>query len=369
VHVVIGTRPEAIKLFPVVRALRADGRFAVRVCVSGQHPDMVHGVLALAGLAADRNIALARDGDGLDALTAALLVALGQAIDEERPDWVLVQGDTATAMAGALAAYYRKVPVAHVEAGLRSGDIHHPWPEEVNRRIIATIAARHFAPTQAAVAALRAENIPEAAIHLTGNTIVDALQWVGRRLGEQPALAAGLDGLAARFAGKRIVAVTSHRRENIGDGMGAIAGAVRRLAARPDTAVIWPIHPNPAVGAPVRAELAGLDNIALIEPLDYPHFVRLLTMAALVLTDSGGVQEEAPVLGKPVLVLRRTTERGEGVEAGTALLVGTDSERIVAAATVLLDDPAAYARMARAHRPHGDGRAAERIVAVLGARV
>ena len=369
VHVVIGTRPEAIKLFPVVRALRADGRFAVRVCVSGQHPDMVHGVLALAGLAADRNIALARDGDGLDALTAALLVALGQAIDEERPDWVLVQGDTATAMAGALAAYYRKVPVAHVEAGLRSGDIHHPWPEEVNRRIIATIAARHFAPTQAAVAALRAENIAEAAIHLTGNTIVDALQWVGRRLGEQPALAAGLDGLAARFAGKRIVAVTSHRRENIGDGMGAIAGAVRRLAARPDTAVIWPIHPNPAVGAPVRAELAGLDNIALIEPLDYPHFVRLLTMAALVLTDSGGVQEEAPVLGKPVLVLRRMTERGEGVEAGTALLVGTDTERIVATATALLDDPAAYARMAWAHRPHGDGRAAERIVAVLGARV
>jgi UDP-N-acetylglucosamine 2-epimerase (non-hydrolysing) len=277
----------------------------------------------------------------------------------------VVQGDTATAMAGALAAYYRKVPVAHVEAGLRSGNIHHPWPEEINRRIIGTIAALHCAPTETAAEALRRENTDPATVHVTGNTVIDALHWITARIAAEPQLAAGLAALERRFAGKRVIGVTSHRRENFGDGMQAIAEAIRRLAARPDVAVIFPVHLNPNVRKVMNVELAGLDNVALLEPLDYPHFARLLDVAYLMLTDSGGVQEEAPALGKPVLVMRETTERPEGVAAGTARLVGTDADRIVAEAGRLLDDPAAYSAMARAHNPFGDGRSAARIVELL----
>ena len=362
---VFGTRPEAIKLFPLVHALAADARFASRVCVSGQHRGMLDQVLAIAGLAPDHDLDLMRPDQSLDALTAALLTGLGRVLDEERPDWVVVQGDTATAMAGALAAYYRKVPVAHVEAGLRSGNIHHPWPEEVNRKVIGTIAALHCAPTETAAAALRRENVDPATIHVTGNTVIDALHWITARIAEQPELAAGLAELEQRFAGRRIIGVTSHRRENFGEGMQAIAEAIRRLAARPDVAVIFPVHLNPNVRQVMNAELAGLDNVALLEPLDYPHFARLLGLADLMLTDSGGVQEEAPALGKPVLVMRETTERPEGVEAGTARLVGTDAARIVAEAERLLDDAPAYAAMARAHNPFGDGRSAGRIAELL----
>jgi UDP-N-acetylglucosamine 2-epimerase (non-hydrolysing) len=288
-------------------------------------------------------------------------------MDEERPDWVVVQGDTATAMAGALAAYYRKVPVAHVEAGLRSGNIHHPWPEEINRRIIGPIAALHCAPTATAAEALRRETIDPATVHVTGNTVIDALRWITARIAERPELASGLADLERRFAGKRVIGVTSHRRENFGDGMQAIAEAIRRLAARPDVAVVFPVHLNPNVRSVMDRELAGLDSVALIEPLDYPHFARLLDLAYLMLTDSGGVQEEAPALGKPVLVMRETTERPEGIAAGTARLVGTDPDRIVAEAERLLDDEAAYAAMARAHNPFGDGRSAGRIVELLAA--
>ena len=362
---VFGTRPEAIKLFPLVHALKADARFDSRVCVSGQHRGMLDQVLEIAEVVPDHDLDLMRPDQSLDALTAGLLTGIGTVIDRERPDWIVVQGDTATAMAGALAAYYRQIPVAHVEAGLRSGDIHHPWPEEINRRVIGTIAALHCAPTETAAAALRRENVDPATIHVTGNTVIDALHWITGRIAEQPSLASGLAELERRFAGKRIVGVTSHRRESFGEGMQAIAQAIRRLAARPDVAVIFPVHLNPNVREVMNRELAGLDNVALIEPLDYPHFARLLGLAYLMLSDSGGVQEEAPALGKPVLVMRETTERPEGVAAGTARLVGTDADRIVAEAERLLDDPAAYAAMARAHNPFGDGRSIPRIVELL----
>ena len=362
---IFGTRPEAIKLFPLVHALAADARFASRVCVSGQHRGMLDQVLEISGVAPDHDLDLMRPDQSLDALTAGLLTGLGRVMDAERPDRVVVQGDTATAMAGAMAAYYRKIPVAHVEAGLRSGDIHHPWPEEVNRKVIGTIAALHLAPTETAAEALRRENVEPATIHVTGNTVIDALHWITARIAEQPELASGLAELERRFAGRRVIGVTSHRRESFGEGMQAIAAAIRRLAAREDVAVIFPVHLNPNVRAVMSAGLAGLDNVALIEPLDYPHFARLLDVAHLMLTDSGGVQEEAPALGKPVLVMRETTERPEGVEAGTARLVGTDADRIVAEAERLLDDERAYAAMSRAHNPFGDGKSAGRIVELL----
>jgi UDP-N-acetylglucosamine 2-epimerase (non-hydrolysing) len=364
---IFGTRPEAIKLFPLVHALEADERFDSRVCVSAQHRAMLDQVLAVAGIAPDHDLDLMQPDQSLDALTAALLTGLGRVMDAERPDWVVVQGDTATAMTGAIAAYYRKIPVAHVEAGLRSGNIHHPWPEEVNRKVIGTIAALHCAPTATAAEALRRENVSPAMIHVTGNTVIDALHWITTRIAAEPGLAGGLAKLERRFAGKRVVGVTSHRRENFGDGMEAIAEAIRRLAARDDLAMIFPVHLNPNVRSVMTERLAGLDNVALIEPLDYPHFARLLDISSLVLTDSGGVQEEAPALGKPVLVMRETTERPEGVEAGTARLVGTDADRIVAEAERLLDDEAAYAAMARAHNPFGDGGSAARIADLLAA--
>jgi UDP-N-acetylglucosamine 2-epimerase (non-hydrolysing) len=362
---IFGTRPEAIKLFPLVHALEEDVRFVSRVCVSAQHRGMLDQVLGIAGIVPDHDLDLMRPDQSLDALTAALLTGLGAVMDAEKPDWVVVQGDTATAMTGALAAYYRKIPVAHVEAGLRSGNIHHPWPEEVNRKVIGTIAALHCAPTETAAEALRRENVDPATIHVTGNTVIDALHWITARIAKAPELASGLADLEQRFAGKRIIGVTSHRRESFGEGMQAIAAAIRRLAARDDVAVLFPVHLNPHVRQVMERELAGLDNVALIEPLDYPHFARLLGLATLMLTDSGGVQEEAPALGKPVLVMRETTERPEGVAAGTAKLVGTDSDTIVAEAERLLDDQAAYAAMARAHNPFGDGKSAGRIVELL----
>jgi UDP-N-acetylglucosamine 2-epimerase (non-hydrolysing) len=362
---IFGTRPEAIKLFPLIHALAADSRFTSRVCVSGQHRAMLDQVLQIADVTPDHDLDLMRPELTLDGLTAALLTGLGQVMDAERPDWVVVQGDTATAMTGALAAYYRKIPVCHVEAGLRSGNIHHPWPEEVNRKVIGTIAALHCAPTETAATALWAENVDPATVHVIGNTVIDALHWITARIAREPQLAGGLAELEQRFAGKRIIGVTSHRRESFGEGMAQIAAAIRRLATRPDVAVIFPVHLNPNVRLLMERELAGLDRVAVLEPLDYPHFARLLTLADLMLTDSGGVQEEAPALGKPVLVMRETTERPEGIAAGTAKLVGTDAATIVAAAERLLDDPAAYAAMARAHNPFGDGHSARRIVELL----
>ena len=362
---IFGTRPEAIKLFPVVRALQAVPGLTVRTCVTAQHRGLLDQVLAIAGLTPDVDLDLMEPGQSLDRLTARLLTGLGEVMDAEKPDRVIVQGDTATAMVGALAAYYRKVPVAHVEAGLRSGDIYQPWPEEVNRRIVAPIADLHFAPTETAANALRRENIDPATIHVTGNTVIDALHWTRERIAADPALAAGLDPIAARFADKRIVLVTTHRRENFGGGMEEIARAIGRIADRPDVAVVFPCHPNPNVVSVMDAMLGDRPNVARIEPLDYPTFIRALDLCHIVLSDSGGVQEEAPALGKPVLVMRETTERPEGVEAGTARLVGPHAERIVSEISTLLDDKAAHQAMARAHNPFGDGHAATRIARVV----
>ncbi|MDP3906144.1 non-hydrolyzing UDP-N-acetylglucosamine 2-epimerase [Novosphingobium sp.] len=363
--VVFGTRPEAIKLFPVIAALTADPRFTPVVCVSAQHRGMLDQVLEIAGIVPDHDLDLMKPDQTLDGLTAALLTGLGGVMDAVQPARVIVQGDTATAMAGALAAYYRKLPVDHVEAGLRSGNIYQPWPEEVNRKIIGTMASLHFAPTETAANALKREAVDPARVHVTGNTVIDALHWVTARIAADPSLASGLGELETRFAGKRIIGVTSHRRENFGGGLEAIAEAVRQIAARPDVAIIFPVHPNPNVRKVMDHALAGLDNVALIEPLDYPHFARLLSLAEIMLTDSGGVQEEAPALGKPVLVMRETTERPEGVEAGTAKLVGTETARIVTEIFTLLDDKAVYEAMARAHNPFGDGHSARRIVELL----
>jgi len=362
---VFGTRPEAIKLFPVIHALEADSRFESRVCVTGQHRAMLDQVLALAGIEPDHDLNLMQADQSLDRLTAVLMSHLGPVMDDEAPDWVVVQGDTTSAMTAALCAYYRQIPVCHVEAGLRSGDIHQPWPEEVNRKVISAIAALHCAPTETAAAALASEKLDPATVHVTGNTVIDALGWITARTQREPELVADLARLERRFAGKRIVAVTCHRRESFGAGMEAIAAALSRLAARGDVALVFPLHPNPNVSAVMRERLGGLDNVALIEPLDYPQFARLLAISTLALTDSGGVQEEAPAFGTPVLVMRETTERPEGVTAGTARLVGTDADRIVAEVERLLGDEAALQQMGRAHNPFGDGRSAGRIVELL----
>jgi len=361
---IFGTRPEAIKMFPVVNALRAEPTLDVRVCVTAQHRAMLDQVLALAGIVPDIDLDLMRAGQSLDQLSAALLTSLGPVLDAEKPDRIVVQGDTATAMIGALSGYYRKIPVAHVEAGLRSGDNYNPWPEEVNRKVVGSIADLHFAPTQTAGDALRREGVDPATIHETGNTVIDALLHTRNRLQTQPNHGAGLDPVAARLKGKRIVAVTSHRRENF-HAMTAIAEAVARLAARDDVAVVFPVHPNPNVRSAMDARLRGVEDVEILEPLDYPHFVRLLDLCDIVLTDSGGVQEEAPALGKPVIVMRETTERPEGVAAGTALLVGTDPARIVRETFRLLDDASAYDAMAHAHSPYGDGHASTRIAGII----
>ncbi len=361
VMVIFGTRPEAIKLFPVINALKNQSDVACEVVVSAQHREMLDQVLSISGIVPDHDLDLMQPGQSLDALTARLLEAIGAVLDRAKPDRVVVQGDTATAMVGALAAYYRKIPVSHVEAGLRSHNIYQPWPEEVNRKIVGTIADQHFAPTEVSAAALKAEAIAPDSIFVTGNTVIDALHWVTDRISHRPELAAGLADIEARFAGKKIIGITTHRRENFGDGMDNIAEAIRSIAARDDVACIFPVHLNPNVRKVMDEKLGGLDNVAMIEPLDYPHFARLLSISHIMLTDSGGVQEEAPALGKPVLVMRETTERPEGVTAGTAKLIGTDKDRIISEIFTLLDDDAAYSAMARAHNPFGDGKASQRI--------
>lgn len=360
-----GTRPEAIKMFPVVHALKDRGGLDVRVAVTAQHRELLDQVLHIGQVVPDIDLNLMTPGQALDGLAATILTRFGAVLDAWQPERVIVHGDTLTTMMVTLSSYFRKIPVAHVEAGLRSGDIYSPWPEEVNRKVTAVVADLNFAPTQAAAEALLRENVAASTIHVTGNTVIDALEATNRRLAVEPSLASGLDPLARRFAGRRIIALTAHRRENFGAGMANIAAAVARIAEREDVAVIFPVHPNPNVGGVMRQALGERDNIALVEPLDYPHFVRLMGMAEVLLTDSGGVQEEAPSLGKPVLVMRDTTERPEGIAAGTARLVATDPDRIVAETLRLLDDPAAYAAMAEAHNPYGDGQAADRIAAAV----
>ena len=366
--VTFGTRPEAIKMFPVVHALREHAQLDVRVAVTAQHRELLDQVLQIADLVPDIDLDLMTQGQSLDQLAARLLIECGAALDEWQPDRVLVHGDTLTTMVVTLSAYFRQIPVGHVEAGLRSGNIYSPWPEEVNRKVTACVADLNFAPTPAAAAALRAEGIDEADIEVTGNTVIDALLATRAALRREPELATALDPYARRFAGKRIIAVTAHRRENFGEGMAAIASALGQLADREDVAIIFPVHPNPNVRPVMEAALAGHPRVALIEPLDYPNFVRLMELADILLTDSGGVQEEGPGLGKPVLVMRDTTERPEGVAAGTAILVGTDTKRIVGETSRLLEDAEAYRAMAQAHNPYGDGRAARRIADSVASR-
>jgi len=361
VVVIFGTRPEAIKLFPVIRALLKRTGLQTLSCVTAQHREMLDQVLEIAEITPDYDLDLMRADQSLDELTGRLLTGIGETLDKIKPQRVVVQGDTATAMCGALAAYYRKIPVSHVEAGLRSYNIYHPWPEEVNRKIIGTIADQHFAPTETSANALRKENVAEDQISITGNTVIDALLTTTKMVGDNVRLDSELQSLFQKFSDKNIIGVTSHRRENFGDGLSNIASALREIAQRDDVALIFPVHLNPNVRAIMNDALGGLDNVALIEPLDYPNFVGLLGACKFMLTDSGGVQEEAPALGKPVLVMRDTTERPEGITAGTAKLVGTDREMIIKEANKLLDNKEYYQSMAQAHNPFGDGKSSERI--------
>lgn len=367
---VFGTRPEAIKMAPVVKALAAAEDVEARVCVTGQHREMLDQVLALFRIVPDYDLAIMQQGQTLGDVTSAVLKGLDSVLAEFRPDIVLVHGDTTTTLAASLAAYYRQAPVGHVEAGLRTGNIYSPWPEEINRKVTGSIAELHFAPTSQSRANLRREGVPDAQIIVTGNTVIDALQDVVKLIDEDATLSAGLaDHFGAAIApdngNRRMILVTGHRRESFGDGFERICEALARLSEQPNVDIVYPVHLNPNVKEPVERLLGGRDNIHLIPPQDYLPFVYLMSRATLIITDSGGVQEEAPSLGKPVLVMRDTTERPEAVEAGTVKLVGTDVETIVASAMELLENPQAYAGMSRAHNPYGDGLAAERILGAL----
>lgn len=363
--VIFGTRPEAVKLFPVIKALSQYPDMHTETLVSGQHRQMLDQVLSISGIVPDYDLNLMQKGQSLDTITSHLLQTIGKVLDRAKPDRVIVQGDTVTAMVGALAAYYRKIPVSHVEAGLRSQDIYQPWPEEVNRKIIGNIAHQHFAATEIAAAALRAQSIPPNSIFVTGNTVIDALHWVLKRIAQDPSLILDLAPLEDRFRGRKIITITAHRRENFGAGMANIAAAIKAIAARDDVACIFPVHMNPHVRAVMHAALGNVPNVAMIEPLNYPSFARLLSISYIILTDSGGVQEEAPALGKPVLVLRKTTERAESVATGIAKLIGTDTQRIIFEISKLLDDDAAYTAMARGQYSFGDGQASQRIAKII----
>jgi UDP-N-acetylglucosamine 2-epimerase (non-hydrolysing) len=362
---VFGTRPEAIKMAPVLSALEAAG-IESRVCVSAQHRDMLDQPLSLFGIVPDIDLDLMKPNQTLNGLTADILMGVSNALETEKPDMVLVHGDTTTSFATGLAAFYQKTPVGHVEAGLRTGDIYAPFPEEMNRRLTDRISSIHFAPTNTAREHLLSENTSEETIFVTGNTVVDALFMIRDRLtNDQGLLSEARANLPQLDKYKKTILVTGHRRENFGTGFQNICRALRDLAMRDDIEIVYPVHLNPNVQAPVSELLANLPNVHLLPPVEYPYFVDLMMQSYLVVTDSGGIQEEAPSLGKPVLVMRDVTERPEAVDAGTVLLVGTDRERIVREATVLLDNEQAYTRMSKAHNPYGDGKAGSRIARVV----
>lgn len=352
---------------PVILRARQESHVEVRVCTTGQHREMLDQVLQLFDIRPDIDLNLMQPGQTLSSLTAQVLTACQPVFQSERPDWILVHGDTTTTLAASLAAYYAQVPVAHIEAGLRTGNLYSPWPEELNRKLTAGIAQLHFAPTEQARQNLLREGVEPTCIHVTGNTVIDALQSVHQRIEATPKLVNELDSQFPYLAGdKRIILVTGHRRENFGAGFTGICEAILKLAERGDVEIVYPVHLNPNVKGPVHDMLGAHPRVHLISPMDYLPFVRLLARCSLILTDSGGIQEEAPALGKPVLVMRDTTERPEAIVAGTAALVGTNADRIVATATRLLDDASAYTRMAQAHNPYGDGHASDRIVDILG---
>ena len=362
VLVVFGTRPEAIKMAPVVRALAECGAIRPVVCLTGQHRDMLAGILDFFAVRSDHDLAIMRPDQDLVYVTSAVLAGVQRVLAAEKPDWVLVHGDTTSAMAAAMAAFYAGMRIGHVEAGLRTGDLRRPWPEEMNRSVIDRLADALFAPTESARANLLAENMAAGRIAVTGNTVVDALLAVRDALDRDPAIrreaAAGFEFLDP---GRRLILVTGHRRESFGRGFEQICAGLRDIARRPDVQIVYPVHLNPAVQAPVRRILGDLPNVHLLEPLDYVPFVYLMTRSHIILTDSGGIQEEAPSLGKPVLVMREVTERPEAVAAGTVALVGADARRISQAAGELLDSAERYAGFARAHNPYGDGLASRRI--------
>ena len=357
IALVFGTRPEAIKLCPVVLALKADPAFDCRVCVTGQHREMLQQVLDVFGVVPDEDLALMRPNQTLAGLTARALMALDDYLEREKPDVVMVQGDTTTVLCGALAAFYHHIPVAHVEAGLRTGNLYSPWPEEANRQLATRLAKWHFCPTENNQKNLLREGVDPAAIHVVGNTVIDALQIAERKI-----LASGNFKKGTR----RRVLITGHRRENFGIGFEHICAAIRMLATEfPDVDFVYPVHLNPNVKGPVERTLSGVANIHLIAPQSYLPFVESMMEADIILTDSGGVQEEAPSLGKPVLVMRDTTERPEAVSAGTVKMVGTEMESICGNVRSLLTDRAEYDKMAKSVNPYGDGQAVARIVEIL----
>ncbi|MFQ2103610.1 non-hydrolyzing UDP-N-acetylglucosamine 2-epimerase [Aeromonas rivipollensis] len=368
VLMVFGTRPEAIKMAPIVKAFQANRKVDIRVCVTGQHREMLDQVLNLFEIKPDYDLNIMKPGQDLTDVTTAILQGLKPVFAEFKPDRILVHGDTATSFAATLAAYYHRIAVGHVEAGLRTGNIYSPWPEEGMRRLTGGIADQHYTPTISSLKNLIMENIAPETIFVTGNSVIDALIEVSHRIDKNVGMKAEL---ADRFPfldqSKKLILVTGHRRENHGDGFERICKALAVLAQRDDVQIVYPVHLNPNVQEPVNRNLKGLDNVYLIEPQDYLPFVYLMKQSYLILTDSGGIQEEAPTLGKPVLCMRDTTERPAAVKAGTVRLVGTCDETIVAETVRLLDDELAYQVMSHANNPYGDGKTSQRIVeAVLG---
>ncbi|HHT2234058.1 TPA: non-hydrolyzing UDP-N-acetylglucosamine 2-epimerase [Klebsiella michiganensis] len=364
---VFGTRPEAIKMAPLVHALAKDPHFEAKVCVTAQHREMLDQVLKLFSIVPEYDLNIMQPGQGLTEITCRILEGLKPVLESFKPDVVLVHGDTTTTMAASLAAFYQQIPVGHVEAGLRTGDLSSPWPEEGNRTLTGHLATYHFAPTETSRQNLLRENIADNRITVTGNTVIDALFWVRDRVLSDEALHNELTQRYPFLAnGKKMILVTGHRRESFGRGFEQICHALAEIAANnPDVQIVYPVHLNPNVSEPVKRILGHVENVILIEPQDYLPFVWLMNRAWLILTDSGGIQEEAPSLGKPVLVMREMTERPEAVSAGTVCLVGTDSQRIVNEVTRLLQDESAYQAMSRAHNPYGDGHACHRILSAL----
>ncbi|VVO95756.1 UDP-N-acetylglucosamine 2-epimerase [Pseudomonas fluorescens] len=364
---VFGTRPEAIKMAPLVLALASDGRFDAKVCVTGQHREMLDQVLDLFAIQPDFDLNIMKPGQDLTDVSTAIMQGLKKVFAHFKPDVVLVHGDTATTFAASLAAYYHQIPVAHVEAGLRTGNLYSPWPEEGNRKLTGALANLHFAPTETSQANLLREGVNPDNIIVTGNTVIDALLGVIARLDQDQALNKAAAAPSAFLDhGRKLILVTGHRRESFGDGFERICQALMEVAQQhPEVDIVYPVHLNPNVREPVNRLLTGIDNVHLIEPLDYLPFVYLMSRAHIILTDSGGIQEEAPSLGKPVLVMRDTTERPEAVAAGTVKLVGTEAANIVRELNRLLSDPVAYRTMSVAHNPYGDGNACQRILGTL----
>lgn len=368
VLLVFGTRPEAIKMAPLVKLLQADPAFDARVCVTAQHREMLDQVLALFDIQPDFDLDIMKPNQDLTDVTQAVLQGLKAVVQGFEPDCVLVHGDTTTTMSASLASFYQQIPVGHVEAGLRTGNIYSPWPEELNRKVTGSIAQWHFAPTEKAKNNLRAENVASASILVTGNTVIDALlqtQKITEQEEKNNSLSSFFSEQGVDFE-KRLILVTGHRRESFGGGFEQICEGLKEISEKcADAQIIYPVHLNPNVREPVNRILASRDNIRLIEPLDYLPFVYLMSKSTLIITDSGGIQEEAPSLGKPVLVMRETTERPEAVDAGTVRLVGADKDKIVEQALLLLSDDKEYARMSVAHNPYGDGLACSRIMDFL----